>query len=279
MIASSFLIIGHGIKVEEECAIARGLIVSPIAPVIDSSFGSRTVGELRNAINIMALENLADFSIKVEEECGAPDLAAKAWNALWVFHLLSLACRRPVMPLYSVPSAGGQRFTLANRNIVIHRLPTTGLVSSSDLGWARDHFEQFDHLIGDARFAGAMRAYGNAHYLFDDDAKIMLLWAGIEGLLGVDAELRRRIALHAAILYDGSADKKIAYFSRIKKGYDIRSKVVHGAKISADALKIGYQLAAEVLLELLRKAVILGRVPAAAELDELAAAVSFPSSG
>ncbi len=36
-----------------------------------------------------------------------------------------------------------------------------------------------------------MRCYSNVHYLFDNDARIMLLWAGVEGLLDIDSELRR----------------------------------------------------------------------------------------
>jgi hypothetical protein len=58
----------------------------------------------------------------------------------------------------------------------------------------------------------AASAYGNAHYLFDFDTRIMLLWAGIGGLLSVDAELSRRLALYAALLHKGTPAEKIAHF-------------------------------------------------------------------
>jgi hypothetical protein len=271
-------LVGHGITIGAEREIAPGLTVSGQAPTNDSSFGSRTVGEMREALNVMSMEPLADFSLRITEGQGDGQvLAAKTWNALWIFHLLALACRRPVMPLYCAANHG-TRFTLANRNLVIHRLPSVGPASDADLDWATTHFETFHGLLDDNRFQNAVRCYGNAHYLFDDDAKIMLLWAGIERLLDVDSELRRRIALHAAILLDGTPAEKARYFERVKKGYDVRSRVVHGSGAKPEMLQQGYVLAGEVLLTLLRKCVELGRVPTAAELDERAAGVSLTDS-
>lgn len=225
----------------------------------------------------MSMEPLADFSLCIEDIKGGKALAAKTWNALWVFHLLALACRRPVMPLYCAASHGTQ-FTLANRNLVIHRLPSVAPASDTDLDWAAAQCNAFHGLLDENRFQNAVRCYSNAHYLFDDDAKIMLIWAGIEGLLDVDSELRRRIALHAAILLDGTPAEKALYFKRVKKGYDVRSRVVHGAGAKSEILQQGYALAGEVLLTLLRKCVELGRVPRAAELDDLAAGVSMAGS-
>ncbi|MCB4858228.1 hypothetical protein K7W03_01330 [Sphingobium sp. PNB] len=267
-------LVGHGITVEAEREIAPGVIISPEAPSNDTSFGSRTVGELRETLNVMSMEPLADFSLHIVDEQGGQALAAKTWNALWFFHLLALACRRPVMPLYCAANHG-TRFTLANRNLVIHRLPSVAPASDNYLDWATAHFDGFQSLLGENRFQNAVRCYGNAHYLFDDDAKIMLLWAGIEGLLDIDSELRRRIALHAAILLDGTPADKALYFERVKKGYDVRSRVVHGSGAKPEVLQQGYALAGDVLLTLLRKCVELGRVPSAAELDERAASVSL----
>lgn len=267
-------LVGHGITVEAEREIAPGIYITGQAPTNDSSFGSRTVGQLRETLNVMSMEPLADFSLHITSDQGGQALAAKTWNALWIFHLLALACRRPVMPLYCAANHG-TRFTLANRNLVIHRLPSVAPASDADIDWATEHFAAFHDLLAENRFQNAVRCYGNAHYLFDDDAKIMLLWAGIEGLLDIDAELRRRIALHAAILLDGTPGEKALYFERVKKGYDVRSRVVHGSRAKPEVLQQGYALAGEVLLTLLRKCVELGRVPSAAELDERAAGVSL----
>lgn len=270
-------LVGHGITIEAEREIAPGIIVSGQAPTNDSSFGSRTVGELRETLNVMSMEPLADFSLRIIDDNGAQTLPEKAWNALWIFHLLALACRRPVMPLYFAANHG-TRFTLANRNLVIHRLPSVAPAGDNDLSWATVHFDAFHGLLNENRFQKAVRCYGNAHYLFDDDAKIMLLWSGIEGLLDVDSELRRRIALRASILLDGTPAEKALYFERVKKGYDVRSRAVHGSIAKPEMLQQGYELAGDVLLTLLRKCVELGRVPSAKELDERAASVSLAPS-
>jgi hypothetical protein len=120
-----------------------------------------------------------------------------------------------------------------------------------------------------------MRCYGNAHYLLDDDMRIMLLWSGIEGLLSVDAELSRRLALYAALMHRGSSAEKIAYFKEVKKAYGIRSRAVHGGKATANDLSQGYQTASKILASLLARCVELGRVPSAEELDALAASQSI----
>jgi hypothetical protein len=115
-----------------------------------------------------------------------------------------------------------------------------------------------------------MRYFGNAHYLFDLDSRIMLLWAGIEGLLDVGSELRNRIALHATIMFDGDAAEKAAYFKKLRDAYDTRSKVVHGRVKHQKELEASYHFATLVLSRLLSKCVELGRIPTASELDHLA---------
>jgi hypothetical protein len=267
-------IVGHGLTVNDDFPLGPGVTISPETPGINDSFASRNLGELRTKVSVLAMQRLANFSLVVEEPSGGKALAVKAWNALWLFSLLALACRSPVMSLYSAPE-GSSQFSVANRNVVINPLPAIVGVSTEQLGWAVENLDRFDALIGDDRFRAAQRYYNNAHYLFDDDAKIMLLWAGIEGLLDVEAELRRRIALHAAILHDGDAAEKAAYFAKVRKAYDVRSKVVHGAGAHKEALTKAYGFASQILVDLLRKAVELGRVPAAAELDQLAAGVSL----
>lgn len=262
-------IVGHGLTLREEFSLAPGITVSPGTPKHPASFGS-TMGQLRSAVTILGMEPLGSFSLRVEHADGGKPLAAKAWNALWDFSLLALACRSPMMSLYSV--ADGQ-FTLANRNLIINALPEVPRASEDELQWAADNYERFNALLANGRFQAAQRYYNNAHYLFDDDAKIMLLWAGIEGLLGVEAELSRRLALHATILFDGEPSEKATHLAQVKKAYAIRSKVVHGTGVDRSKLPEAYLFASRLLVGLLRKMVELGRVPEASELDQLAASV------
>jgi hypothetical protein len=268
------LIAGHGMVVCEEFMLAPGITVTPAIPRLPDALIVHNNADFKTTFGALAMERIANFSLAIDDAAGGKALAVKAWNSLWTFSLLALACKSPVMSLYSAPE-GSSQLSLANRNIVINPLPTIASADIEKLQWAREHYEQFNVLVGDRRFQAAQRYYNNSHYLFDDDAKIMLLWAGIEGLLGVDSELRRRIALHAAILHDGDASAKAAHFTNVKKAYDIRSKVVHGTGADATSLKTAYAFASEVLVSLLRKMVELGRVPPASELDQLAVAASL----
>lgn len=95
----------------------------------------------------------------------------------------------------------------------------------------------------------------------------MLLWAGIEGLLQVEAEHNRRIALYSAILLEGDEDQKAARFELVKKSYSLRSRVVHGAKPTKEKLEAGFAEATDLLADLLSRCVELGRVPSRDELD------------
>lgn len=147
--------------------------------------------------------------------------------------------------------------------------------TDDQLAWAQGHYTAFASLLSEARFRSAQSYYNNSHYVMDHDARLMLLWAGIESLLDVDQELSRRIALHSAILFDGDPAEKAEQFRRVKRAYGIRSKVIHGNAPSKEGLGEAAAFAGEVLLGLLRKVVELGRLPSGAELDEAAAGASI----
>lgn len=117
-----------------------------------------------------------------------------------------------------------------------------------------------------------MRYFGNSHYLFDFESRVMLLWAGIEALLEVDAEQSRRIALYCAIMLDADAAAKARYYDAVKKAYGVRSRVVHGKRLTKAARAKAYSTASDILVALLAKAVNLGRVPTQKELDAAATA-------
>jgi hypothetical protein len=265
-------IVGHGLAVTREFILAPGVTLSPATPMQTGSFASST-SRLPTHAALLVMEGLADFSLRVEHAEGGEALAAKAWNALWLFSLLGLAFRSPVIPLYS--HAKGAGFAIANRNLVIQRLSTIHPAAPQPLAWAASSVDRFNALLGNQQFQTAQRYYNNAHYLPDNDARIMLLWAGIEGLLGTDVEISRRIALHAALLLDGTPEEKAAHFLAVKKAYAARSKVVHGRGMDAKGMSSAYRFASELLVGLLRKLVDLGRVPTIAELDRLATSGSL----
>jgi hypothetical protein len=274
--AKATFITGHGINFAKPYELGSGISIEPDAPEFELQQAADGCDHIHEYAAVLSMKNMATFSLKIEDEAGGRRLATKAWNALWQFNLLSLACATPCFPLYSMSGEAKPRFSIANRNLVIHPLREIHNAIDSQVQWATTFQSNYDILLNKARFMTSLRYFSNSHYLFDTDARIMLLWAGIEGLLDVDSELRRRLALYASILFDGTAAEKYVYFEQVKKSYDVRSKVVHGGGATPEKLSEGYRFASQVLVRLLVKCVELGRVPTPSELDQ--AAVSFALS-
>lgn len=273
--AQEIIIMGHGITVPFEFEISRGIFIDSKKPTLDLKVLTEGCETFYDYAAVLLMENLASFSIKVQRPSGGRDLAADAWNALWQFHLLSLALYSPCFPLYTVSRGETEQYSIANRNLIIRPVSKIVEATEDNLNWVKKHQSSFDSLIKVVRFSRAMRYYGNSHYLFDLDARIMLLWAGIESLLDVDAELSRRLALYAALMFDGKVEEKRAYFETVKAAYNVRSRVVHGSTPKTDKLQEGYETASLILARLLAKCVEIGRVPTPKDLDNLAIAQSL----
>ena len=270
--SKSIVILGHGLAITDPFELAAGIFVTPDFPKLDLD---ATVAGWRHFTDYAAAlqgREIATFALRVEHDEGGKNLATKAWNALWLFHLLSVACRAPCLSLYSVCDGDQPLFSAANPSPFVRPFAAVHPATGAQLEWARRYSAKFDELIRVPEFSAAIRCYGNAHTLPEHDVRIMLLWAGIEGLLSVDAELSRRLALYAALLLDGSPDEKAAYFDEVKRAYAVRSRAVHGGGLKKGKLEEGYRTAGRILIGLIARCVELGRVPSPSELDRLAVA-------
>ena len=272
--SKSIVILGHGLAITEEFELSTGIVVSPAIPKLDLQATVAGCNHFGDYAAALQGSEIATFSLRIEHDEGGRGLVGKAWNALWLFHLLSVACRAPCFSLYSVCDGNQPLFSATNPSPFVRPLADVHTATVTELTWARRYSPAFDELIRVAEFSAAMRCYGNAYLLPEHDVRIMLLWAGIEGLLSVDAELSRRLALYAALLLDGSADEKAAYFDEVKKAYAVRSRAVHGGGLKKSKLEEGYRTAGRILIGLIARCVELGRVPTASELDRLAVATN-----
>lgn len=273
--SSSILILRHGLKFEARQELATGVFVTPDVPLISQNDLETSTLSKRERLAIDGMLPLANFALEVTLEEGGKALANKAWSSLWDFHLLSVCCGSPGFPLVSASQGRCSAFAIANRNLIINELTQVRTVTKNQVTWAAFNRSRFFSLIKDDRSSAAMRYFGNSHYLFDLDSRIMLLWAGIEGLLNIDSEHSRRISQYAAVLHDRSQPDKIAYAAKVRKAYGLRSRVVHGSKPKIDELEKGYEEASEILVRLIAKCVTLGRVPTRKELDTIAGTQSI----
>lgn len=273
--SKSIVILGHGLTIEEEAELKAGIFVSPAIPKLDLDATVAGCPHFSDYAAALQGSEMATFALRIEHDGGGRLLATKAWNALWLFHLLSVACRAPCFSLYSVCDGQKPMFSAANPSPFVRPLVQLHTLSRAEIDWARRYSHTFDELVGVPEFSAAMRCYGNAHLLPEHDVRIMLLWSGIEGLLSVDAELSRRLALYAAILFDGTPNEKADHFDKVKKAYAVRSRAVHGGGLTKPKLEEGYRTAGSILIGLIAKCVELGRVPSPLELDRLAVSASI----
>ncbi|RYH18505.1 MAG: hypothetical protein EON54_27435 [Alcaligenaceae bacterium] len=66
-------------------------------------------------------------------------------------------------------------------------------------------------------------------------AQLALLWAGIEGLFGVDSEISFRVSLYAARFLSVDRAEQRRIFDAVRSLYGVRSKAVHGGKLKGNS--------------------------------------------
>lgn len=171
---------------------------------------------------------------------GSSDVATRAWNALWDVLLLSA--------IYTVPvncglqsSCALERFTESSRlNIIHYRVfePPEGeglALKEDDCCWLETYFGCAQELLDEHRFQNAVHCLATYHWHTLPRAQLALLWAGIEGLFGVDSEITFRVSLYAAkFLFPENLDQQRETFNAVKRLYGIRSKAVHGARMKGE---------------------------------------------
>lgn len=122
-----------------------------------------------------------------------------------------------------------------------------------DAEWIHTNFDSFNAMAhASEKFRFALEAAVDWRYAHDSRAAIARLWAGIEALFGISAELVYRISITAASLLRPRGVSRVEYATRIKKLYGVRSKAVHGDQVSDeklnDALDASFLLIRDLLL-------------------------------
>jgi hypothetical protein len=87
---------------------------------------------------------------------------------------------------------------------------------------------------------------------------ILHMWCAIESLFpGVGAELSFRVSLYLAQLVSEGAGRR-AYFDKVKKGYNTRSRIAHGAKNEAtiDEWKAAWEIVTDTFNALVRRGLL-----------------------
>ena len=264
-------IAGVGISIPKDFQLAPGIMIRCNPPRFELQVIANGCKEIRDYAAVIEMMEIASFYLEIENDTGGKELAAKTWNSLWLFPLLSLACQTPCTSLYSWSASEKVHFATATPHLISQAAIKSVEASTDQLKWACENLERFDALQKDETFSKALISYTNSHHLFGYSSRIMQLWSGIECLFRVSSEVSRTVAMYSALLLDEpDANARYDRFKEIRKEYNVRSKVVHGTVKGEKTLADGYLRASKLLAKLLSRCVELSHVPSSEELDRAA---------
>ncbi|HEX8672239.1 MAG TPA: hypothetical protein VF710_10130 [Longimicrobium sp.] len=110
-------------------------------------------------------------------------------------------------------------------------------VSHEHVSWVSVNHKAYSALLSEPAFRVAAEALTLHQFQAGERMMTAHLWAGIEALFNIQAELRFRLAAVIASLLEPRGEARRDLYRRVQRLYDVRSKAVHGAKLSADALE------------------------------------------
>jgi hypothetical protein len=116
------------------------------------------------------------------------------------------------------------------------KLAKSSPIPTADLVWVSDHLTTFAHMLEIPSFRLAVECLTTHQHQTSDRMMAAMLWSGIESLFSIQAELSFRISAFIASLLEPPGETRRDLYVRVKKLYGIRSKAVHGAKLSGQQL-------------------------------------------
>jgi len=104
-----------------------------------------------------------------------------------------------------------------------------------DARWIKLHMEAGLRFVNEPKFQNAMQALTSYHCVPYPTMRLLVAWSGLEALFGVDQELSFRLSLHVTNFLKSDIDRH-SEFEKLRRSYDDRSRVAHGAATKAKAV-------------------------------------------
>lgn len=156
--------------------------------------------------------------------------------------------------LKTVTNLTGYRATLLDYRLRLLSLPSAPptQLRSDDVQWISEHYGTFNTLCSKHEsFRMALACCVDWRFQDELRSAVARIWQGIESLLGIKMELNYRISMTAASIISPRGPQRTETCKAVKKLYSIRSKAVHGDKISDDKLASGLEDSFHLLSRLL----------------------------
>jgi hypothetical protein len=104
-----------------------------------------------------------------------------------------------------------------------------------DAQWIKLHMETALRFVDEPKFQNAMQALTSFHCIPYPSMRLLVAWSGLEALFGVDHEISFRLSLYVTNFLKSGIDR-YSEFERLRRSYDDRSRVAHGAATKAKAV-------------------------------------------
>lgn len=161
-------------------------------------------------ISLIRVRSLAEFLVPVASD--------HSWSV--IAGLSSKTCN--VQFIEDVPAA--------------KKLVESSPIPKAELGWVSDHLITFASMLEIPSFRLAVECLTTHQHQTSDRMMAAMLWSGIESLFAIQTELSFRLSAFIASLLEPPGESRRDLYVRIKKLYGVRSKAVHGAKLSGQQL-------------------------------------------
>jgi hypothetical protein len=110
-------------------------------------------------------------------------------------------------------------------------------VMAEDASWVEQHIIPILRARADARFQFALESMSSSFVESDRRMAVAKLWAGIESLFDVSQELTFRLSLLVAALLEPPGQARYDCYRHVRALYSIRSRVVHGGRVTDTELR------------------------------------------
>lgn len=140
-------------------------------------------------------------------------------------------------------------------------------IGADEAAWVGKSLVTTLKLRADRKFHFALESFDGSYEETDPRMAAAKVWGGIEGLFGISSELRFRLALYVAAVLCPPGPERLELNKKMRRLYDERSKVVHGADVEPAALTQHVLASQEILGGLLRDAIMLGRMRTIDEVE------------
>ena len=104
-----------------------------------------------------------------------------------------------------------------------------------DAQWIKLYMETTLKFVNEPQFQNAMQALTSFHCIPYPSIRLLVAWSGLEALFGVDQEISFKLSLFVTNFLKSEVDR-YSEFEKLRRSYDDRSRVAHGAATKAKAV-------------------------------------------